>query len=424
LRHNSFHLVQRAWAAYQAKRYDLAEKEARGALALEPNDPEALSVLSLCAMQRNDRPSAVQLAQQAIGRAADWPIYHYRLALVHGHFADHKAAETPLRTTLELDPSFAPAYSLFAWVYFARGHVNIALRAIDEALQYDPHDVYALNLRIELLQSRGDHEAAQRAAMEALRVNPENEQAHALAGVSTLKLKDPNRGVFHLQEAVRLDPHKQWVRKAYVQALESQHPIARPLLKLQHWTASSLDGHGAFWLLLWAIYFLARYFAGAPLGWHFVPATAAATFLVLLAVTWWGGVAPYFLMRSQPEIHRLIAAQQSLWSRLRIATPGQIALTTAVILSFASFVMASSYILPIATAVLFNAISLLCCEAARSRRAKIATGIYAAFVFLGSIAWAVSLIQQRPDVNGAIVAIAVFSYFVLIHFEKPSEFSG
>jgi tetratricopeptide (TPR) repeat protein len=421
LRHDSFHLVQRAWAAYQAKHYDLAEKEARGALALEPNDPEALSVLSLCAMQKNDRIGAVQLARQAIAGAADWPIYHYRLALVHGHFADHQSAEPPLRTTLALDPSFAPAYSLFAWVYYVRGHVNIALRAIDEALKFDPHDAYALNLRIELLQTRGDHESARRAAMEALRENPENEQAHALAGVSTLKLKDPQRGIFHLSEAVRLDPRQQWVRKAYVQALESQHPIARPLLRLQHWTASSLDGHGAFWLLLWAIYFLARYFAGVPVSWHFVPAIAAAVFLILLAITWWGGVAPYFLMRSQPDIHRLIATEENLPSRMRVATLGQILLTTAIILSFASFAMASRYIVPIASAVLFNAISLLCCEAAKSRRGKIDTRIYAAIVFLGSIAWAVSLIQQRSEVNGTLIALALFSYFVLIHFEKRPE---
>jgi tetratricopeptide (TPR) repeat protein len=336
VRHDSFHLVQRAWAAYQAKRYDLAEKEARGALALAPNNPDALSILSICATERKDRATAVQFAEQAITHGPDIALYHYRLALVHGRFGDHQAAEPPLKTALELDPSFAPAYSLYAWVYFARGHINIALRAIDEALKYDPHEAYALNLRIVLLQARGDQQAAHRAAMEALRINPENTQAHTMVGMQELRNRKHKRAIPHLKAALELAPDAPKVQMAYVQALEGQSYLSRTILQPNHFFSYPILT--PFWPFCWALYLMSRQLEGPVFLWPWIGIAIAIAFHALLICGWWGPWVSYVLVRGDPEIRRILDASCKPLERAKLG-PWQFLMTAAIAVSTASLVL-------------------------------------------------------------------------------------
>ena len=336
MRHHAFHLVQRAWAAYQAKRYDLAEKEALGALALDPNNPEALSILSICATERKDRTTAIQFAEQAVMHAADLAIYHYRLALVHGRFGDHKAAEPPLKSALELDSSLAPAYSLYAWVYFARGHINIALRAIDEALKYDPHDAYALNLRIELLQSRGDHAAASRAAMEALRINPENTKAHTMVGMQELRNRKHKSAIPHLRAALELAPDAPKVQKAYVTALEGQSYLSRTILQPNQFFSYPILT--PFWPFCWALYLMSRQLEGTVFHWSWFAIAIAVAFHALLIWGWWGPWVSYLLVRGDPETRRILDASCKPIERAKLG-PWQILMSTAIVVSTASLVI-------------------------------------------------------------------------------------
>ncbi len=216
------HLIQRAWAAYQSDYHELAEREARGALVIEPNHAEASSLLSMCALQRRDRDGAVKFASQAIESAPHFAIFHYRLALIHGRFGDHLKAEPAVQTSLAHDPEFAPAYSLYAWIHHARGDVTTALDTVNEALRFDPNDEHALTLRIELLAEAGFVELSDKAANVALEIYPNSAHVHATIGALKLKHRQHHLAAVHLRESSRLAPGKRLVRNQFVQALEKR----------------------------------------------------------------------------------------------------------------------------------------------------------------------------------------------------------
>jgi tetratricopeptide (TPR) repeat protein len=330
-----FHLVQRAWAAYEAKHYDLAEREARAALAIDPNNANALSLLSICATERKDRASAVQLAQEAIALAGDEAIYHYRLALVHSRFGDHKAAEPPLRTALRLAPNFALAYSLLAWVFFARRRFKKALIAINDALKLDPHEPHALSLRVQVFQATGDHAGARSAALEALQVDPQNVQAHSSVGMIELRKRNHDKAASHLSAALARSPHLQSVQKAYAEARESQDETRRALLKAyQHFSQPIL---ATFWPFCWLLYLLAREFEGPVVYWHWAWAAAAVAFHGLLIWGWWGPLFSYAHLQDDPELRRIAALRQKPLDRARLG-PWQIIMSAAIAVSTISLV--------------------------------------------------------------------------------------
>jgi tetratricopeptide (TPR) repeat protein len=333
LERDSFHLVQRAWAAYQAKHYEVAEREAQAALAIEPNEPEALSVLSLCAMQRKDRATAVKLAEEAICHAADYAVLHYRLAMIHSRFGDHKATEPHLKTTLALDPTFGAAYAIYAWVYWRRGHTKIALAAVEEALKFDPRDWYALNLRIELLQVMGDRKRAQEAVAQALEIDPENKRTHTLAGALNLQL-DRDTGLTHLREAVRLDPTDEGVRRTYAEALEGATRTSRIL----HGVLREFkEGSTEFWTIggmTWTTYLLTRQKDG-PLGgdaWTWLSYAIAIPVHVFLLIVWWGPLLLVALVRDRESLV-VINSEFPFGDRTRLTRPWHISLSLAVLLS-------------------------------------------------------------------------------------------
>ena len=59
-------------------------------------------MLSLCAMQRNDRRLPSNLPNKQSSLIAEKAIYHYRLAVIHSRFGDHKAAEPAFQRHVEL----------------------------------------------------------------------------------------------------------------------------------------------------------------------------------------------------------------------------------------------------------------------------------------------------------------------------------
>jgi tetratricopeptide (TPR) repeat protein len=387
LRHNSYQLVQRAWAAYQAQHFDLAEKEARGALALEPNDPEALSVLSLCAAQRQERKVAVQLAEQAIGLVPDEAIYYYRLAAIHGQFADHEATEPELQRTLELDPAFAPAYALYAWVYFTRGDYNTALNLIAEALKFNPLEVDALNLKAQVLQKKGDASGALRAAKDALRADPENYQAHAIIGEVQIELRNRRGAISHLQEALRIDPDTTWVRKAYSDALEGQTLLARSLMQLSRVMLAVLVKGSVVVPIFFTGYLKGRQGYGVPSEWHPVLLGVVIAFHAMMILAWWGPLLSYFTIPRKSPDRQIILAEHGLRQRTRTASFWQFLFSATILISAASIFIPGDKIAPLACVTGGIGIVTLVCTLANSAAARFASKLCAIAVCLSAPVW-------------------------------------
>jgi tetratricopeptide (TPR) repeat protein len=276
-------------------------------------------------------------------------------------------------------------------VYFARGHIKIALSAIDEALKFDPTDSYALNLRIELLKAKGDHKRARVAALEALEMNPENERAHALAGVLNLELRDRDCGISHLQEAVRLDPGVENVRRTYVEALEGSRPFARVIQAVRRELSEGVIEFGYICGTAWIVYLCLRQKEGTlfTADWPLLFIAVTIVLHLLLLVVWWG---PFLLLVTVRDTHsfQVICGEFSFRDRTRFTRPWHTCLSLGIIFSVISLVLPGMYWAPLAAAFASLAIPLRMAELVSSRVRKFAGYLYAFVVTVIAFVWAFS----------------------------------
>jgi tetratricopeptide (TPR) repeat protein len=302
-------------------------------------------------LQDKDRSAAVELAEQAISFAPGEAIYHYRLALVHGRFGGHTAAEPPIRAALRLAPDFAPAYSLCAWIYFARRDFERALESIDEALSIDPHEPYALSLRIEVQQAKGNPGAAHSLAMEALRVNPENAYVHRLVGTLELRKNNLQSAVSHFRDALNLSPDSQSVQEAYATALERQSGLRRVLLQAGEFCSQPVVI--AVWPLCWMAYLAGRDVHGPVVRWPWPGALMAVVFHAVLLWAWWGPLLSYALLFSNPEMRRAVHAKRRPFEVARLRHAWQIIISAAIAASTVSLVFPGNQISGVVSLLVF-----------------------------------------------------------------------
>jgi tetratricopeptide (TPR) repeat protein len=389
--------VQRAWAAYQAKHYDVAEREAQAALAVEPTDAEALSLLSFCSMVGNDRRTAIELGQQAIAQSPDEAVYHYRLAHIHSCFGDHKSAEPLLQTTISLDPAFTAAYALYGWVYLKRGHLDIALSAVHEALRIDPGHENALNIRIEILRAKKDLDGALCAAQDALAMHPENERAHAMLGVLELKRRNRGSAIAHLHESLRIDPDTAWVRQAYANAIEGRSIPARVFMHVSQGILRVFVQCSMILPIFGLGYLRSRQGYGVASEWHPALFGLVVVFHSLLILAWWGPLLSFFTLPRDSNVRRIVSSEFGLLERSRVGRLWQLLASAALLLSTASIFVAGDWIAPMACAIGGVAIAALMCTLAATPGTWLATRLCAAAVCITAIAWFVDPGALQPD---------------------------
>src|SRR5262245_4167204 len=111
--------LQRAEVLLQQNRYDLAEKELRQAIAMEPNEALAYSYLAGCLAERKEWLPATQAAQQGVGLDPASGYSHYALARVLSDRHLNKEARASIDEAIRLEP-YDPNY----WALRAQIDIN------------------------------------------------------------------------------------------------------------------------------------------------------------------------------------------------------------------------------------------------------------------------------------------------------------
>lgn len=248
---------ERALVLFDQRRYELAERELRQALAQDPGDPTAHALLALCLSELERFNEAEAEARIALGRGSELGIVHYALARVLYDRNRLDDARDAVQEAIRREPEDPGYFSLLAAIHFDERRWNEALQAADQALTLDPEHAGALNLRAMALRKLGRDREAALTLEGALAKDPERALTHANRGWTLLHDGDPAGALESFREALRLDPTLETARSGVVEALKARHAVYRVLLSYFTWM-DKLSRRGQ-WLVLVGGYFGYRY---------------------------------------------------------------------------------------------------------------------------------------------------------------------
>jgi tetratricopeptide (TPR) repeat protein len=223
--------LQRALLLYDQSRYEQAESELRQALAADPHQAYAHSLLGLCLSHREHFKEATEEAQQAVHLAPDFAFAHYALAsILHDRNRGNEAL--PIITeALRLDSSEPSYFALLAAIHLGERHWQAALDAAEQGLRLDSEHTSCTNLRAIAMVKLGRKAEAGQTIDAALARNPDNALTHANQGWTLLEKGEPKKALEHFRESLRLDPTNDWARRGIIEALKAQNFIYALMLK-------------------------------------------------------------------------------------------------------------------------------------------------------------------------------------------------
>lgn len=223
--------LERALLLYQQSRHELAESELRQALAAEPHDAFAHSLLGLCYCHRERLEDATDEVRQAIHLAPDFPFAHYAHARILYERNHHHEAQAAIEEAIRLDSSDADYFALLASIHFDQRRWSEALDAAEQGLKFDPEHIGCTNLRAMAMVKLGRKAEAGATIDTALARNPDNALTHANQGWTLLDKGAAKKALEHFREALRLDPDNEWARHGIVEALKARNIIYAVMLK-------------------------------------------------------------------------------------------------------------------------------------------------------------------------------------------------
>lgn len=229
--------ILRARVLIEQSRFDMAEREIRGALIEDPNQAEAHALLAICLVNAKKYDDARSEAQLAIHLAPDDGFTHYVHSVVLSSLNQLRESKQAIEEAIGLNP--------YVTEYFAQlGQIELQLRnwkaaelAAGQGLELDPEHVLCTNLRAQALVKQGKNIEAQQSIRSALQRAPEDADSHANMGWSYLEQGQPEKAMEHFREALRLEPEMEWARRGIVEAMKARYIVYRWILNWFLWTA-------------------------------------------------------------------------------------------------------------------------------------------------------------------------------------------
>jgi Tfp pilus assembly protein PilF len=232
-------------------RYESAESELHQALAEDPDDAMAHTVLALCLAKREKYDEATREVDVAMGLSPDQPFVFYARSCILTDRNCFPEAEAAIQEAIGLDPYQPEYFAQLARVQFEQRRWAAALAAAEQGLELDAEDVTCTNLRAMALVKLGRRMEAGEAITSALRREPEDADTHANMGWSLLENAQPQQALEHFREALRLNPNSDWARQGIVEAMKARYFVYRLILGWFLWMLK-LSGSAQWGILVGA----------------------------------------------------------------------------------------------------------------------------------------------------------------------------
>ena len=129
---------------FQQGNYADARESFQAALALKPEDPAVLYNLGECYAHLGDTAKAERFYQDCLHRAPNHVPCRHALAVLLVRANRRPEAARMIEHWLAQEPKLAAAYAEDGWFWRQAGDLPRAQARLQQALEFDPHDVRAL----------------------------------------------------------------------------------------------------------------------------------------------------------------------------------------------------------------------------------------------------------------------------------------
>ncbi len=221
---------QRAVLLCQQQRWDLAERELRGLLGIDPAHAPAHALLGDVLVQAGRLDEALVAARESVAVDPAYDGGYHAMAVVQMSRNRLDEAVEAIGCAIRCDPDDCDHFGLLAHIRYLQQRWPDALAAADQGLERDPEDTDCLNLRSLSLTKLGRSDEANESLEASLARDPDNPYTHQAQGYAKLHQGQAEQALRHFQEALRRDPSLDGARAGMVEAIKSRSPIYRWVL--------------------------------------------------------------------------------------------------------------------------------------------------------------------------------------------------
>lgn len=222
--------LERARQEWQQRQPGAAERSIQQALALAPDNPDALRMLGVMAQHRGDQAKAVDCFRRVLPVWPDDSDLHVGLGIALHEYGAIEEAMTHLRRGCELDPTSASAAFNLGEALWRQARGDEAIATLRRTLELAPAHLPARLSLAKAQASQGQIESAVAGFREVLRRDPGNAEAwFGLSNLNTVRFEGVD--AMHLRQALahngQTPRHRELLGFSLAKALEDQGDYAQ-----------------------------------------------------------------------------------------------------------------------------------------------------------------------------------------------------